>query len=167
MGWLHVRLGHLPLQIMLAGGVLTSLTMSESAFKLFDKYNSSGVVFDTDETLEQAADLPIYRHAVFCYGWWDNPKDAGDGYWLCKNRWAVFGQLLNMPISYHAELRSDLPLALLCCALLAQKPYRGIKDSKCHVELEIKVCLGLRMQHQTVTVQRLYDSSRILWDCLL
>jgi hypothetical protein len=25
-------------------------------------------------------------HAVFCYGWWDNPANLDDGYWLCKNR---------------------------------------------------------------------------------
>ncbi|WIA11714.1 hypothetical protein OEZ85_011810 [Tetradesmus obliquus] len=72
-------------QIMLTGGVLTSLTMSEPTFRRFDKYNSA-TAFDADETLEEVADTNIYRHAVFCYGWWDNPRDASDGYWLCKNR---------------------------------------------------------------------------------
>jgi hypothetical protein len=70
---------------MLAGGVLTSITMSQAVFDSFQAYNSSGVVFDMDETLDDARG-ELYRHAVFCYGWWDNPKDQEDGYWLCKNR---------------------------------------------------------------------------------
>jgi hypothetical protein len=71
---------------MLAGGVLTSLTMSEPVFRRFEKYNSTSAVFDTGETLEDNTSAKVFRHAVFCYGWWDNPKDASDGYWLCKNR---------------------------------------------------------------------------------
>jgi hypothetical protein len=69
---------------MLAGGVLTSLTMSESAFRRFLDYSSAVPVFDTDETIDAA--LTPFRHAVFCYGWWDHPGSQDDGYWLCKNR---------------------------------------------------------------------------------
>lgn len=107
-------------QIMLAGGVLTSLTMSEAAFQRFKDYNSTSGIFDTDETLEQGTQAAIYRHAVFCYGWWDNPKDAGDGYWMCKNSWGpgwglngafkiAYGAAYSMQTDYTFAVRFAAP----------------------------------------------------------
>jgi hypothetical protein len=75
-------------RIMLSGGVLTPLAMSASDFKQFEEYSaSSSSTFTTSEALsaDRASDVTMW-HAVFCYGWWDNPRKTNDGYWLCKNR---------------------------------------------------------------------------------
>lgn len=77
-------------QIMLNGGVLTSLAMSDGvngAFKNFkaNKTAANGA-FSVAEDLRMVVPSSVVMHAVFCYGWWDNPVRADDGYWICKNR---------------------------------------------------------------------------------
>jgi hypothetical protein len=74
-------------QIMLTGGVMTSVAMSPATFKDFvaNKTAASGV-FSVNEDVRMAAQPDVVMHAVFCYGWWDNPRVLGDGYWICKNR---------------------------------------------------------------------------------
>jgi hypothetical protein len=77
-------------QIMLSGGVITSMAMTNSAFTNFVNNNTdSKAVFTMSEffkDLRSADPTGVDMHAVFCYGWWDNPRDNRDGYWLCKNR---------------------------------------------------------------------------------
>ncbi|WIA14400.1 hypothetical protein OEZ85_002927 [Tetradesmus obliquus] len=75
-------------QIMLNGGVITSLALSNNAFSAFvENKTSSNGVFGVAEDLRDTARGDLSMHAVFCYGWWDNMSDANDGYWLCKNSW--------------------------------------------------------------------------------
>jgi hypothetical protein len=74
--------------IMLSGGVFASMALSAAAFKQFLDYkpkssNDSTSVLRVTENLSRVN--PI-MHAIFCYGWWDNPRDLKDGWWLCKNR---------------------------------------------------------------------------------
>jgi hypothetical protein len=69
-------------QIMLTGGVFTSMALSMDGFERFKQYKS-GIFTATDE-IKAGADGTM--HAVFCYGWWDNPRSSSDGYWICKNR---------------------------------------------------------------------------------
>lgn len=77
-------------QIMLNGGVITSLALSNNAFSAFvENKTSSNGVFGVAEDLRDTARGDLSMHAVFCYGWWDNMSDANDGYWLCKNRWVA------------------------------------------------------------------------------
>ncbi|WIA38518.1 hypothetical protein OEZ86_001839 [Tetradesmus obliquus] len=72
-------------RIMLSGGVIASMAMSDAAFRQFQTYGAAGdAVFAPNEDL---AGNPATMHAIFCYGWWDNPKDTVDGWWLCKNSW--------------------------------------------------------------------------------
>jgi hypothetical protein len=52
-------------QIMLTGGVMTSMAPSMSGFERFTKYKA-GVCSAMDEL--QSGDAGI-MHAVFCYGW--------------------------------------------------------------------------------------------------
>jgi hypothetical protein len=74
-------------QIMLNGGVITSLAMSRTTFDAFVLYRVPGDgVFSTYEDAEQVAVNDITMHAVFCYGWRDDPVKVDEGYWLCKNR---------------------------------------------------------------------------------
>jgi hypothetical protein len=75
-------------QIMLNGGVITSMAMSNKAFDNFVKnVTSANAAFNTAEDLRLTAPESVSMHAAFCYGWWDNPSKADDGYWVCKNRW--------------------------------------------------------------------------------
>jgi hypothetical protein len=75
-------------QIMLNGGVITSMAMSAGAFTNFvANKTAANAVFAVSEDLRSAAPAVVAMHAVFCYGWWDNPRNINDGYWLCKNRW--------------------------------------------------------------------------------
>jgi hypothetical protein len=77
-------------QIMLTGGVFTSMAMSLDAFTQFVAYTgSAGSVFSINEDLQLAAASGVMMHAVFCYGWWDDPKNVEKGYWICKNRCAL------------------------------------------------------------------------------
>jgi hypothetical protein len=81
---------------MLNGGVITSIAMSPAVFSLFQKYAGGTTVFDTAEDLSpsrSAGAADTYMHAIFCYGWRDT-KAAGEGHWLCKNRWAVNGECM-------------------------------------------------------------------------
>jgi hypothetical protein len=75
---------------MLTGGVMTSIAMSAATFKNFvaNKTAASGA-FTANEDVRMAAQQDVMMHAVFCYGWWDNPRTLGDGYWICKNRCAI------------------------------------------------------------------------------
>jgi hypothetical protein len=74
-------------QIMLSGGVITSMGMSNAAFASFvNNRTGSNAVFASSEDLRRTDPTGVAMHAVFCYGWWDNPRDNRDGYWLCKNR---------------------------------------------------------------------------------
>uniref|UniRef100_A0A383WEQ7 Peptidase C1A papain C-terminal domain-containing protein n=1 Tax=Tetradesmus obliquus TaxID=3088 RepID=A0A383WEQ7_TETOB len=74
-------------QIMLTGGVLTSMALSEATFDCFA--TSTTAASGTFSATEEASRLggTAVMHAVFCYGWWDNPRSVGDGYWMCKNSW--------------------------------------------------------------------------------
>jgi hypothetical protein len=73
-------------RIMLSGGVITSIAMSGATFAQFESYKpSNDDVFKTTAESEDASRIAT-MHAVFCYGWWDNPRSTTDGYWLCKNR---------------------------------------------------------------------------------
>jgi hypothetical protein len=74
-------------QIMLSGGVITSMALSIDAFGAFvqNKTTANGV-FGFTEDLQATVQGGVAMHAVFCYGWWDNTTDTNDGYWLCKNR---------------------------------------------------------------------------------
>lgn len=77
-------LGMVKGQIMLNGGVITSIAMSQAVFELFIVYNKTAV-FDITEDLSPSGSAGApYMHALFCYGWRDTPN--GDGHWLCKNR---------------------------------------------------------------------------------
>jgi hypothetical protein len=61
-------------QIMLTGGVMTSIAMSQNFFRSFvDNRTGANSVFATDEDARLIASEPFFMHAVFCYGWWDNP----------------------------------------------------------------------------------------------
>jgi hypothetical protein len=66
-------------QIILDGGVLTSLGISPA----FESYTATSRVIDGDIPENE---VPNW-HAVFCYGYTDNPRGIGEGHWLCKNRW--------------------------------------------------------------------------------
>jgi hypothetical protein len=82
-------IGKIRSQIMLNGGVITSIAMSQNVFDRFKLYTSKSAVFDTTEDLSPsrsagAPDAAAYMHALFCYGWRDTSD--GDGHWLCKNR---------------------------------------------------------------------------------
>jgi hypothetical protein len=73
-------------QIMLNGGVITSLAMSNRAFDSFvNSMKSTNGAFNTAEDLTSAAPQKVMMHAAFCYGWWDNPTKSDNGYWICKN----------------------------------------------------------------------------------
>ncbi|KAF6257657.1 hypothetical protein COO60DRAFT_1695321 [Scenedesmus sp. NREL 46B-D3] len=73
--------------IMLSGGVLASMALSEGAFRRFGRYKASASgVFRIDEDLKDPKGA--YMHAVFCYGWWDHPTNNEEGWWLCKNSWS-------------------------------------------------------------------------------
>ncbi|WIA24084.1 hypothetical protein OEZ85_013692 [Tetradesmus obliquus] len=80
-------------QIMLHGGVMTSLAMTDGqngAFAAFvaNKTAANGA-FSVAEDLRFSAPGGVAMHAVFCYGWWDNPIKSDDGYWICKNSWST------------------------------------------------------------------------------
>jgi hypothetical protein len=72
-------------RIMLSGGVIASMAMSDIEFQRFLAYGAAGGVYSPTEDL--SGEDPV-MHAVFCYGWWDNPQNVTDGWWLCKNRCA-------------------------------------------------------------------------------
>jgi hypothetical protein len=75
-------------QIMLTGGVMTSIAMSSSRFMDFvANRTAANGVFSANENVRVAAQQDVVMHAVFCCGWWDNPQNPGDGYWICNNRW--------------------------------------------------------------------------------
>lgn len=84
-------IGKVKSQIMLSGGVLTSIAMSQAVFDRFKAYSSTSGVFETTEDLSpsksDAASEAVYMHALFCYGWRDAAN--GDGHWLCKNSWST------------------------------------------------------------------------------
>jgi hypothetical protein len=82
-------IGKIKSQIMLNGGVITSIAMSPAVFARFKAYSSQSGVFDTTEDLSSsrnvgASEADVYMHALFCYGWRDTANGNGD--WLCKNR---------------------------------------------------------------------------------
>jgi hypothetical protein len=77
-------------QIMLTGGVLTSMAMSRATFNQFEQNRTTANgVFTVNEDVLRVAPGDVFMHAVFCYGWWDNPRALNDGYWICKNRLAM------------------------------------------------------------------------------
>ncbi|WIA40756.1 hypothetical protein OEZ86_004437 [Tetradesmus obliquus] len=69
-------------QIMLTGGVITSMALPWADFERFTGYKQG--VFLAMNELQPGTEGVM--HAVFCYGWWDDPRSSSDGYWLCKNR---------------------------------------------------------------------------------
>jgi hypothetical protein len=80
-------------RIMLSGGVIASMAMSGRTFKQFLAFKGPvNAVVTSNESLAGTAFGDVVMHAVFCYGWWDNPNNLEDGWWLCKNRcrlWTV------------------------------------------------------------------------------
>jgi hypothetical protein len=68
-------------QIVLRGGVLTSLAILPT----FEAYIGAAASRIVDGEVPQD---DTRWHAVFCYGYADDPRNNGEGYWLCKNRWA-------------------------------------------------------------------------------
>jgi hypothetical protein len=73
--------------IMLSGGFIASMAMSEEAtFPQFQTYTPGALASDVLRTDKVVTPERATMHAVFCYGWWDNPANDEDGYWLCKNR---------------------------------------------------------------------------------
>jgi hypothetical protein len=71
--------------IMLSGGVIASMAMSDGGFQKFQDYGKSGkAVLSLTEDLTVV--LSVTMHAIFCYGWWDSPQNVDEGWWLCKNR---------------------------------------------------------------------------------
>jgi hypothetical protein len=91
-------------QIMLNGGVFTSMALSGADFVRFVDYKAAANgVF----TAAQYIPADARMHAVFCYGWWDNPRSESDGYWLCKNRWAGVGG--------SSDLSFDFDVLRCCC----------------------------------------------------
>lgn len=70
---------------MLTGGVITSMALPWADFERFTAYKQG--VFLAMNELQPGTEGVM--HAVFCYGWWDDPRSSSDGYWLCKNRWAA------------------------------------------------------------------------------
>jgi hypothetical protein len=84
-------IGKIKSQIMLNGGVITLIAMSQAVFDHFKAYSNTAAVFDTTEDLSPsrstgALDVAAYMHALFCYGWRDTAN--GNGHWLCKDRCA-------------------------------------------------------------------------------
>jgi hypothetical protein len=72
---------------MLTGGVMTSAALSPDTFDAFvANRTAANGVFSANEDVRMIAQQDMVMHAVFCYGWWDNPRTLDDGYWLCKNR---------------------------------------------------------------------------------
>uniref|UniRef100_A0A383W081 Peptidase C1A papain C-terminal domain-containing protein n=1 Tax=Tetradesmus obliquus TaxID=3088 RepID=A0A383W081_TETOB len=59
------------------------MALSWDDFQRFTAYKTG--VFSAVDELTSGADGVM--HAVFCYGWWDDPRSGSDGYWLCKNSW--------------------------------------------------------------------------------
>lgn len=84
---------------MLAGGVITSMAMSYPAFTEFvsNKTGPNSAVY-TSEDLQLANPRGVAMHAVFCYGWWDNPGNTDDGYWICKNRCGGVHRMLHQGV---------------------------------------------------------------------
>jgi hypothetical protein len=83
-------------RIMLSGGVIASMAMSGRTFKQFLAFKGPvNAVVTANESLAGTAFGHVVMHAVFCYGWWDNPNNLEDGWWLCKNRWADSGPLVS------------------------------------------------------------------------
>lgn len=75
-------------QIMLSGGVITSMALSYGTFTAFvNNKTGPNSAFHTSEDLRRADPSGVAMHAVFCYGWWDNLRNTNDGYWICKNSW--------------------------------------------------------------------------------
>jgi hypothetical protein len=73
--------------MMLSGGVFTSTAFPDAhAWEAFIRYNATTNVYSSREP--QSSDY-FMMHALFCYGWWDNPCHAKGGFWLCKNRCVV------------------------------------------------------------------------------
>jgi hypothetical protein len=110
-------------QIMLTGGVITSMAISLVAFDdLINNRTGANAAFARMEDLKKAAPANVWLHAVFCYSWWDNPRNTSDGYWLCKNR-CVCVHMLCMSITAGpaAQLACQLELLhLLLCGSVAQ-----------------------------------------------
>ncbi|WIA33406.1 hypothetical protein OEZ86_006540 [Tetradesmus obliquus] len=98
-------IGKVKSQIMLNGGVLTSIAMSQAVFKRFEVYNTNAVFDSTDDLSQEGStggpEAAAYMHALFCYGWQDTAN--GDGYWLCKNSWSSnWGDNGNIKLAYGA-----------------------------------------------------------------
>uniref|UniRef100_A0A383V630 Peptidase C1A papain C-terminal domain-containing protein n=1 Tax=Tetradesmus obliquus TaxID=3088 RepID=A0A383V630_TETOB len=100
-------------QIMLNGGVFTSMALSGADFVRFVDYKTAASgVFTAAQSIPAGADQ---MHAVFCYGWWDNPRSESDGYWLCKNSWSeAWGLRGSFKIAYGSAyiMQSDYTFAL-------------------------------------------------------
>ncbi|WIA38174.1 hypothetical protein OEZ86_001526 [Tetradesmus obliquus] len=112
--------------IMLSGGVIASMAMTDGAFeKLLSYGGKSDAVYAPFEDLARATTVTM--HAIFCYGWWDNQQNAEDGWWLCKNSWGPdWGLNGSFKIAYGAAytMQPDYTFAL---EYSPQQPVRLLK----------------------------------------
>jgi hypothetical protein len=76
-------------QIMLSGGVLTSIALTSARLTQFIAYGGDTTTLLGQDIYNITGDITsddVLFPGLFCYGWWDNPCHVGDGYWICKNR---------------------------------------------------------------------------------
>jgi hypothetical protein len=111
-------------QIMLNGGFITSMAMSAGAFTNFvANKTAANAVFAVAEDLRSTAVAVVAMHAVFCDGWWDNPRNVNDGYWICKNRWGS--------TSSHAAWHVQRNHTTGCNFALMHGPYFEKRSRRC------------------------------------
>uniref|UniRef100_A0A383W290 Peptidase C1A papain C-terminal domain-containing protein n=1 Tax=Tetradesmus obliquus TaxID=3088 RepID=A0A383W290_TETOB len=113
-------------RIMLSGGVITSMAMSDAAFQQFQAYAAAGdAVYSPSDDLASASS--VIMHAIFCYGWWDNATNTEEGWWLCKNSWGPsWGPNGSFKIAYGAAyiMQPDYTFAFEVRETLAQVQQR-------------------------------------------
>lgn len=139
-------------QIMLTGGVITSMALPWADFERFTAYKQG--VFLAMNELQPGTEGVM--HAVFCYGWWDDPRSSSDGYWLCKNslstKWGING---TFKMAYMHLATSCSPTTPLQCSLprqtLQPAPDKSSSGSSrhhmCTIPLHLAVCCTTLSSH--------------------